>query len=137
MSAQGTLPPIWPGGWRCAQRRTPTARRDVYLDLQERRALVSKAPADLTALLRGLSLVPLRPGALAALTVGSYDKRRGVAPSTTAYALRHSVITDLVTGGLDLLTVAQISGTSVVMIERHYGHLRADHAAAALAALAV
>ena len=53
--------------------------------------------------------------------------------STTAYALRHSVITDLVAGGLDLLTVAQLSGTSVVMIERHYGHLRAEHAAAALA----
>ena len=60
-----------------------------------------------------------------------------LAPRTTAYALRHSVITDPVTGGLDLLTVAQLSETSVVMIDRHYGHLRADHAAAALAALAV
>ncbi len=49
--------------------------------------------------------------------------------------MRHSVITDLVTGGLDLLTVAQLSGTSVAMIEKHYGHLRADHAAAALAGL--
>ena len=37
----------------------------------------------------------------------------------------------------DLLTVAQLSGTSVAMIERHYGHLRADHAAAALATLAL
>ena len=55
----------------------------------------------------------------------------------TAYAMRHSAITDLVTGGLDLLTVAQLSGTSVAMIERHYGHLRADHAAAALATLAL
>ena len=53
----------------------------------------------------------------------------------TAYTLRHSTITDLVVGGLDLLTVAQISGTSVRMIEQHYGHLRADHAAAALAML--
>lgn len=58
-------------------------------------------------------------------------------PAATAYAIRHSVITDLVTGGLDLLTVAQLSGTSVAMIERHYGHLRADHAAAALARLAL
>jgi site-specific recombinase XerD len=56
---------------------------------------------------------------------------------TTIYALRHSAITDLVTGGLDLLTVAQISGTSVRMIEDHYGSLRADHAAAALAGLAL
>jgi len=57
--------------------------------------------------------------------------------TVTAYAMRHSAITDLVTGGLDLLTVAQLSGTSVAMIERHYGHLRADHAAAALATLAL
>jgi integrase len=57
--------------------------------------------------------------------------------AVTAYTLRHSVITDLVTAGLDLLTVAQLSGTSVAMIERHCGHLRADHAAAALATLAL
>lgn len=56
---------------------------------------------------------------------------------TTAYTLRHSVISDLVHDGLDLLTVAQISGTSVAMIERHYGHLRSDVAADALARLAL
>ena len=54
-----------------------------------------------------------------------------------AYTLRHSAITDLVTGGLDLLTVAQLAGTSVAMIERHYGHLRGDHAAQALERLAL
>lgn len=57
--------------------------------------------------------------------------------SATAYTLRHSTITDLVTGGLDLLTVAQISGTSVRMIEKHYGHLQRAKAAAALDALAL
>jgi integrase len=56
---------------------------------------------------------------------------------TTAYTLRHSVISDLVHDGLDLLTVAQISGTSVAMIERHYGHLRSEVAASALAKLAL
>ena len=56
---------------------------------------------------------------------------------TTAYTLRHSVISDLVHDGLDLLTVAQISGTSVAMIERHYGHLRGEVAAVALARLAL
>lgn len=189
--------------WRVALRPTKNAdgRRDIYLDRAQRKALVSKAAPDLALLLRGLSLVPLRPGALSALAAGSFDKRLGVltigrdkagkdrriklpeataayfadrakdklptaplftqasgkawnkddwkrpikeaaasaelAPSTVIYALRHSVITDLVTGGLDLLTVAQLSGTSVVMIERHYGHLRAEHAAEALAALAI
>ena len=56
---------------------------------------------------------------------------------TTAYTLRHSVISDLVHDGLDLLTVAQISGTSVAMIERHYGHLRSEVAVTALARLAL
>jgi integrase len=157
------------------------------------------APEDLANLLRGLSLVPLRPGALAALTVASYDKRlktltigkdkagkdRKIAlPDATAdffaalckdklpgaplfsrangkawdkdawkdrvkdavsaaklpegvtsYAIRHSVITDLIHSGLDTLTVAQLSGTSVLMIEKHYGHLTRDHARDALARL--
>jgi integrase len=64
-------------------------------------------------------------------------KSAGLPEGTTAYTFRHSVITDLVVEGLDLLTVAQIAGTSVVMIERHYGHLRRDVASAALARVAV
>ncbi|MDE2465076.1 MAG: tyrosine-type recombinase/integrase [Alphaproteobacteria bacterium] len=59
----------------------------------------------------------------------------GLPDAVTAYTLRHSTITDLVTHGLDLLTVAQVSGTSVAMIEKHYGHLRQEHAATALATL--
>ena len=55
----------------------------------------------------------------------------------TAYTLRHSTITDLVQSGLPLLTIAQISGTSVEMIERHYGHLNAAAAVDALAGLAL
>ena len=56
---------------------------------------------------------------------------------TCAYTLRHSTITDLVTGGLDLFTVAKISGTSVAMIEKHYGHLQREHARSALEGLAL
>ena len=56
--------------------------------------------------------------------------------AATAYALRHSVITDLVAlHKLDTLTVAQLSGTSLQMIEKHYGHLLREHAATALASL--
>jgi len=55
----------------------------------------------------------------------------------TAYTLRHSTITDLVNGGLPLLTVGQISDTSAEMIERHYGHLTRHAAAEALAGLAL
>jgi site-specific recombinase XerD len=176
-------------------------KRDLYLERAQRRRFIAKAAPDIAQFLRGLALLPLRPGALAALTVGSFDKRRslltigrdkaggerriklptataaffaeaaanklpgapllaradgaawnkdawkwpvkaaaqaaGLPPETTAYSLRHSTITDLVTDGLDLLTVAQVSGTSVRMIEQHYGHLRRDVAAAALARLAL
>lgn len=55
----------------------------------------------------------------------------------TAYTLRHSTITDLVSAGLPLLTIAQISGTSAEMIERHYGHLASDAAVKALGELAL
>lgn len=59
--------------------------------------------------------------------------RRAKLPrATVAYTLRHSLITDLVTGGLDLFTVAKLAGTSVMMIEKHYGHLQREHARAAL-----
>lgn len=189
--------------WRVALRPTKNAdgQRDAYLDRAQRSALIDAAQPDVGTFLLALCLVPLRPGALAALTVSNLDRRLGVlsigkdksgrdrkiklppelaafftdcakgklstAPlvaradgkpwdkdawkkpvkaaaravklpeNITSYAMRHSAITDLVTGGLDLLTIAQLSGTSVAMIERHYGHLRADHAAAALATLAL
>ena len=56
--------------------------------------------------------------------------------AATAYALRHSTITDLIAlHRLDTLTVAQLSGTSLLMIEKHYGHLLREHAARALASL--
>ena len=63
--------------WRVALKPIKNAdgRRDVYLDRTQRRALIDKAPADLAVFLRCLSLVPLRPGAVAALTAGNFDKR--------------------------------------------------------------
>lgn len=175
--------------------------RDLYLDRAQRQTFLRKAPDDLAAFIRGMCQVPLRPGAVAALNAGGWDRRlkvlklgkdksgrdrrikmpdiaaehfdaatkdklptapmfaradgkrwdkdawkwpiketvkaAGLPTGTTAYTFRHSVITDLVVEGLDLLTVAQIAGTSVVMIERHYGHLRGDVASAALARVAV
>lgn len=189
--------------WRVALRPLEGVggRRNLYLDRGQRKALIADAPTDLAALLTAVSLVPLRPGALAAMTAASFDARLGVLvvgkdkagadrriklPTSTAdffkaqakdklpaaplvaradgkpwtkdswkgplkdaaataglpaetvvYSLRHSAITDLVIGGLDLLTVAQLSGTSVAMIEKHYGHLREDRGADALARLAL
>ncbi|MCR2834338.1 hypothetical protein [Parerythrobacter lacustris] len=42
-------------------------------------------------------------------------------------------MTDLVRVGLPILTVAQMAGTSVAMIEWHFGHLVRDDAEQALA----
>lgn len=175
-------------------------KRELYLDKGQRLKFIEAAAPDLALFLRGMAMLPVRPGALSTLKVGDFDQRLmvlkikvdktgtrtiklpittaelfkvaakdklpaaplfsradGVAwnkdswkypvkdaaiaakmpEGATAYTLRHSVISDLVHGGLDLLTVAQISGTSVRMIEKHYGHLRGDIAADALAKLAL
>lgn len=71
-----------------------------------------------------------QPIAMAAAAAGLPDE-------TVAYTLRHSTITDLVTAGLPLLTIAQISGTSFAMIEQYYGHLARGAAVRALETLAL
>jgi integrase len=189
--------------WLAALKPTEGAdkARDVYLTKDQRRALLTEAPADLRAFIEGMCALPLRPGALATLTVAHFDKHLGVlsieqdkagegrkvaltkgaadlfkrlckdkfpaAPifaradgkawnkdawkkpfkvaaqaaklpeKATAYSLRHSTITDLCTSGLDLLTVARLSGTSAEMIDRHYGHHRQEHASKALEVLSL
>lgn len=50
-------------------------RRDLYLDRSQRRTLIQAAPANLARFLTGLSMLPLRPGALAALHVRDFDAR--------------------------------------------------------------
>jgi site-specific recombinase XerD len=189
--------------WQEALVAVPNAskRRTLYLDKGERRKLLEYIEPEAAPFVRALCLLPLRPGALAGLTAGDFDKRTseltigkdkagrdrrivipadaaklltaqaadklpgaalfmrsngkrwdknswkhpiaaavtaaGLPPAATAYTLRHSTITDLVTAGLPLLTIAQISGTSAEMIERHYGHLTSDAAVKALAELAL
>ena len=63
------------------------------------------------------------------------DLRDQASDGASAYTLRHSVITDLVRAGVPILTVAQLSDTSVAMIEKHYGDLVQDDAEKALAML--
>jgi integrase len=187
--------------WRAALKPIDGAdgRRNVYLDREQRQNLINASGA-LGPFVRVLAQLPVRPGALAALTVRDFDARlsqlnivldktgpraiqlppqaaalfaaacvsklptapifsrpdgkvwnkdswkqifrraalaAGLPSEAVLYSLRHSAITDLVISGLDLLTVARISGTSVAMIEKHYGHHRASAATAALAAIAM
>jgi len=176
-------------------------RREIYLDRDERRALLDAVNDEVRPFVRGLCLLPLRPGALADLKVRDFDKRTraitvgkdkngkprqltvpptaadffemqvkgklprapifarsggrewnkdawkypikdavtaaGLPHAATAYTLRHSVITDLIRARLPILTVAQLSGTSVAMIEKHYGHLVRDDAEEALASIVI
>jgi site-specific recombinase XerD len=44
------------------------------------------------------------------------------------YTLRHSFITQAITDGMNTLDVARLCGTSLVMVEKHYGHLVASAA---------
>lgn len=54
---------------------------------------------------------------------------------TCLYTLRHSFITQAISDGMTTLDVARLCGTSVGMIEKHYGHLVADSARERLAAV--
>ncbi len=176
-------------------------RRELYLDRDERKALIDAMCDEAQPFVKALCLLPLRPGALAALTVRDFDRRTraltvgkdkngkprqltmpqviadffevqvkdklpaasifaradgaawnkdawkypvkdavkvaSLPGAASAYTLRHSVITDLIRARLPILTVAQLSGTSVAMIEKHYGHLVRDDAEEALASIAI
>ena len=176
-------------------------QRGLYLDSSDRKALLLSANDEIRPFLRALCLLPLRPGALANLSAGDFEKQTrtltvgkdkngqprrisvpseiakflveqisgrllsepmflrsngsawnkdswkhpikdaarsaGLSSSLTAYTLRHSIITDLIRHRLPALTVAQISGTSIAMIERHYGHLGRADAEDALAKLVI
>lgn len=187
--------------WKSVKPLPVHTRRDLYLDRDQRHALLDHLPDHARPFVRALSLLPVRPGALAAATVADFDAKRASLRITTdkaaagrvvalspaaldlfkgqakgklpgaaliayddgspwnkerwkqpirkaakaaklpagvcAYTLRHSVITDMLVGGLDSLTVARMAGTSLAMIEKHYGHLLHDHAAKAMAGLAL
>ena len=56
-------------------------------------------------------------------------------PGTVLYTLRHSWITEALMGGISTLEVSKITGTSLLMIEKHYGHLVSSTASERLAKL--
>jgi len=57
----------------------------------------------------------------------------GLPANTCLYTLRHSFITQALLDGVSTLEVAKIVGTSLPMIEKHYGHLVFDRARERLA----
>jgi site-specific recombinase XerD len=170
-------------------------RRERYVTLDERRALLEHMRPDFRPYATLLCLVPLRPGDPEEMLVKHYDARTrtltvpagktaarriplspeaetaireacrdklpgalmfmqrngsrwfkearrevvnearqgaGLGDDVVLYAIRSSVITDMIVGGADPLTVARLSGTSLQMIQKHYGHLVDAHAREAL-----
>ena len=163
-------------------------RKNAFLSMEARTALLAACPADLANLLKAALLTGARPGELASLKVADFNKAQGVltlrgktgartvAISTAAanffteaiqdktpaapllatsykqawnkdswkkpfrdavtsaklpedvvlYSLRHTAISELIMGGMDSFWVAKLTGTSVAMIEKHYGHLSDD-----------
>jgi integrase len=55
-----------------------------------------------------------------------YAKKLGITPAPTAYGFRHTYATDWLLNGGSIKVLADLIGTSVSMIERHYGHLMVD-----------
>jgi integrase len=158
-------------------------RRDLYLEREQRRALLANAGEDVRAVMECVALTGCRPGDPAAVLRRDYDAKHGtvtfrtkehprnipLSPAAKAlfdrlakdklpnahlftnggaswdgdwsdlvkeaaiaaglpanvvlYTLRHCWITDAIVGGMDLLTVARLTGTSLAMIEKHYGQL--------------
>lgn len=160
-------------------------RRDLYLDLKQRRALLATTHGALRDLLEAAMLTGARAGELVNATRGQFDARLGcisfrgktgprtvplsapalalfkrlsdsklpaarllvrddgkpwahsdwdelvrraaadakLPPKTCLYTMRHSFITQAIQDGLSILDVARLVGTSVMMIEKHYGHL--------------
>lgn len=158
--------------------------RDIYLDIEQRRALLSHAGDDVRDLMECIALTGCRPGDPRIALRRDYDARTGsmyfhakghprdipLSPQARALfdrlakdklpaahlftnggkpwaatdwadpvraaaaaaelpagvvltTLRHCWITDAIVGGMDLLTVAKLAGTSLAMIEKTYGHL--------------
>lgn len=163
-------------------------RKNAFLSMEARTALLAACPADLANLLKAALLTGARPGELASLKVADFNKAQGVltlrgktgartvAISTAAanffteaiqdktpaapllatsykqawnkdswkkpfkdavtsaklpedvvlYSLRHTAISEMIMGGMDAFWVAKLTGTSVAMIEKNYGHLSDD-----------
>jgi integrase len=161
------------------------SRRDLFLDLDQRRRLVEAAGGAVGNLIAGVALTGARPGDLrkarrshfesrtASITflaknhprtvplpqaalplferlakdklpnawlftrddgkpwahsdwdelVRAAAEKAGLPNGVCLYTLRHSFITQALMDGMSTLDVARITGTSLAMIEKHYGHL--------------
>ncbi len=172
--------------WRNVKsHKNADGRRDIYLDLKQRRALLDACEGEVRDFVEAAALTGARPGEIANALRSQFDARtktmtfigktgtRSVQLSSAAvelfrrlakdkmpkahlftreeglpwahrkwayplkiaaakanlpedvvmYSLRHSWISEALKMGMPTLEVARLTGTSLEMIERHYGHL--------------
>ncbi len=160
-------------------------RRDLFLDLTQRRALLAASCGAIHDLIEAVMVTGARAGELTSAKRGAFDGRTGsislegktgkrsiplsppalalftrlaksklpgaflltrddglawqhsdwdelvreaataakLPKGTCLYTLRHSFITTALSSGMSTLEVARLCGTSLPMIEKHYGHL--------------
>lgn len=170
-------------------------RREIFLDLKQRRALLEACDGPVRDLVEAAMLTGARAGELANASRSQFDARTGImkfvgktgsrtiplspaalklfkrlgkgklptaylftredglpwkyrkwaAPVRAAagkaelpqgvclYVLRHSWITEAIQAGMSTLEVSKLTGTSLPMIEKHYGHLAVEAARERLA----
>jgi integrase len=182
--------------WRDV-RRHPNAdkRREIFLDLKQRRALLEACDDSIRDLVEAAMLTGARAGELVTASRSQFDARTGMmkfvgktgtrtVPLSPAalklfkrlargklptahlltredgspwkhrkwaeavrdaarraklpagvclYVLRHSWITEAILAGMSTLEVSKLAGTSLPMIEKHYGHLAVEAARERLA----
>jgi integrase len=184
--------------WASVKRQKDTGRRrDLFLDLRQRRKLLDKVQGATRDLIEAAALTGARAGELIGATRRQFDARTAsmtlqgkagtrtvpLSPAALAlfkrlarsklpdaplltrddgkpwshsdwdalvreaaeraklpkgvclYTLRHSFITQTLLDGVTTLEVARLVGTSLQMIEKHYGHLAASTARDRLAAV--
>lgn len=183
--------------WKSVQaHKGADGRREIFLDVKQRRALLEAAKGGVRDLIEAAMLTGARPGELVKLKRSDFDKRLGtlkltgktgarvvplsdaavelftklskgklptaplltmddgrpwrhsavwsreVAAAATAaklpkgtslYVLRHSAITEMLRTGMAPLDVARITGTSLQMLQDHYGQFFTDGAREKLA----
>lgn len=192
------LSPTAAAEWRDVAALEGVGKRDLFLDLAQRRALLAELSGGIRDLADATTLIGARPGELVTARRSQFDARtcsltlhgktgtrtvrlapiavalfarlardklpaaplftrddgmpwvrrgdwaaqinaavaRAKLPSETClYTLRHSFITEALMAGLSTLEVAKFTGTSLEMIQKHYGHLVPDTTASRLAAV--
>jgi len=184
--------------WRAVKpHKNAGTRRELYLDIKQRRALLNACTGAVRNLVEATALTGARPGELVKALRSQFDARTGsmrftgktgsrtvplsppaielfkrlakgklpaanlltrddgkpyahsdwdelvrdaatkakLPKGVVLYTLRHSWITEALLAGMATLDVARLTGTSLQMIEQHYGHLVAEAARERLASV--